>query len=93
MYKCIQIEQPTIIIVVVIQLNLKNYGGHFKFKNSALKWNFSRRQHPEMDSEFLKLGLKYGCRLFPPKASRTLSRWISEKSLYTITCISHYKKC
>ena len=35
MFKFIQIEPPTIIIVVV-------NGGHFEFKNLALKWNFSR---------------------------------------------------
>ena len=52
MFKFIQIELPIIIIEVVIQLNFKNDGGHFESKNLALKWNFPRRQHPEMDSAY-----------------------------------------
>ena len=58
MFKFIQMEQPTIIIVVVIELNTKKYGGHFEFKKMTTSGNgFS----------ILKLGKKKWLSTFPQK--------------------------
>ena len=83
MFKFIQIVLATVIIEEVIQLNFKDYGSHFEFKirhlNGILQDDNIRKwiQHTQIKVK------KSGCRLFLKKASRTLSSWISEKSLYT----------